>query len=376
LSHSHRKIRRRSLLAGTAAALAFPVLGQPRGAGAPTTVVQIIDTSVAAQDVAKDFLIGSRAAWQDINAHGGLRGTAVQHVTLEVDGADSSVAAALKTALATPDCLVLSGTVSDPAAELVTRQLAAESGAIAHAAPWLQNSAVAVGDATFPIFAGRREQVAHALRSLALVGVQEAGVIYASAREQSLYRDDIGRAAAELKLRLASYAGRGDLEPLGRQLGPQSPALLLFVGGTPELVQFTQGLDHQSRQRFVVALADVNLQTLSQMGAGRATPVIATQPVPMVTAALPIVRAYRDVLGRLFDEPPVALSLAGFIAARYTFEVLQQVKGPLTRASVLAAFRRRQPVDLGGYPIAFDAQRRSAGYVTQGMLTTDGRLVA
>jgi hypothetical protein len=33
-----------------------------------------VDTSQEQQDVAKDFLIGSRAAWQDINLKGGLRG--------------------------------------------------------------------------------------------------------------------------------------------------------------------------------------------------------------------------------------------------------------------------------------------------------------
>ena len=52
----------------------------------------------------------------------------------------------------------------------------------------------------------------------------------------------------------------------------------------------------------------------------------------MVTAALPVVRRYREVLARLFDEPPVALSLAGFIAAHYTFEVLNDIEGALTRA--------------------------------------------
>lgn len=232
-----------------------------------------------------------------------------------------------------------------------------------------------MGEHTFPIFAGRHEQLTHALKSLAMVGVQEAGIVYASAREQALYQTDIGRAAADMKLKMTAYVGRGDLTSLGQRLGPQSPALLLFVGGTPELMQLTEGLDRQSRQRYVIALADVNLQTLSQLAAGRTTPVIATQPVPMVNSPLPIVRQYREVLGRLFDEPPVALSLAGFIAARYTFEVLQQVEGPTTRASVLAAFQRRQPLDLGGYRVSFDQQHRSAGYVTQGMLTTDGRLV-
>ena len=155
----------------------------------------------------------------------------------------------------------------------------------------------------------------------------------------------------------------------------RTPAVLLFVGGTPELAEFTQGLEKQSRQRYIVALADVNLQTMLQMGAARNTPVIATQPVPMVNASLPIVRSYRETLARLFDEPPTPLSLAGFIAARYTYEVLHDVEGPLTRQSALAAFQRRSTLDVGGYRISFNPQRRSGTYVTQTMMTLDGRLI-
>jgi hypothetical protein len=45
-----------------------------------------------------------------------------------------------------------------------------------------------------------------------------------------------------------------------------------------------------------------NLQTLIQMGTARTTPVIVAQPVPVVTASLPVVRAYRETMTRLFDE--------------------------------------------------------------------------
>ena len=76
-----------------------------------------------------------------------------------------------------------------------------------------------------------------------------------------------------------------------------------------------------------------------------------------------------------FDEPPVALSLAGFIAARYTYEVLAGSDGMPSRAGVLAAFQRRRAVDLGGFHVSFDGQRRSASYVTQSMLAADGRVV-
>ena len=95
----------------------------------------------------------------------------------------------------------------------------------------------------------------------------------------------------------------------------------------------------------------------------------------MVNASLPVVRAYRETMTRLFDEPPVSLSLAGFIAARYTFEVLRDMDAVTTRQSVLAAFQRRESLDVGGYRVAFNPQRRSATYVTQSMLTVDGRVI-
>jgi len=374
--------RRRALLgaAALAAPLAswhLPLLAQPGKAatGRPILVAQIVDTSSSQQDVSKDFLIGSRAAWQDINTRGGVRGRPVQHQSIEVDGTPASLRVALAPLLDNPACVVLSGTAGDPVAAQVAAELRQQNAQIAHVAPWLQNSSTEVDERTFPIFAARQEQIGHALRSLSVMGVQELGAVYATPQDHALYRDDLERIASAMKLRLQSFRAGGDLSRLGQQLTPGTPAILLFVGGTPELVQFTQGIEKQQRQRYLVALADVNLQTVMQMGGARSTPVIATQAVPLVNASLPVVRAYRDTMGRLFDEPPVSLSLAGFIAARYTFEVLRDVDGTLTRASALAAFQRREALDVGGYRIAFNPQRRSATYVTQSMLTTDGRVI-
>ena len=92
-------------------------------------------------------------------------------------------------------------------------------------------------------------------------------------------------------------------------------------------------------------------------------------------SSLPVVRAYRDTMARLFDEPPTPLSLAGYIAARYTQDVMAEVDGPLTRASVLQAFQRRASVDVGGFRVTYQQQRRGASYVTQTMLSADGRVI-
>jgi ABC-type branched-subunit amino acid transport system substrate-binding protein len=346
-----------------------------QSSGAPVAIAQIVDVSQAQQDVSRDFLTGSRAAWQDINQRGGLGGRPVQHLTIETDGTPQSLRSSLDAVKNNTSCVAIFGSAGDHAASQIVDMLRMEGSKIAHVAPWLQNSSLEIDENTFPIFAARQEQISFALKSLAVMGVGDLGAIYASTREYDIYNPEIQRITSALQLKLRAFQGRGELRVLGQQLTPSTPAVLLFVGGTPELAAFTQGMEKQSRQRYIVALADVNLQTLLLMGAARVTPVIATQPVPPVNSSVPIVRSYREILGRLFDEPPTALSLAGFLAARYTHRVLGEVDGSMSRASVLAEFQRRSKVDLGGFDVNFNASRRSAGYVTQSMMAMDGRLI-
>lgn len=372
---------RRSMLRGTmglAACVAAPVWAQPgksSGAAHALVVAQIVDSTASQLDVSRDFLIGSRAAWQDINAKGGVNGRPIHHLNLEVDGSPASLRSALDSIKKIPNCVALSGTAGDSAASQLVALLKQDQHDIAHVAPWLQNSALDGDTRTFPIFASRQDQIAQALKSLSIMSVPDLGAVYASEREYTLYHDDVERASAALKIRLKSYKPTGDLSQVGKNLTLDTPRILLFIGGTPELVQFTQGIDKQARQRYIVAMADVNLQTMMQMGAARHTPVMATQVVPMVNSTLPIVRAYRETLARLFDEPPTPQSLAGYIAARYTSEILNTVEGPPTRQSTLLTFQRRQTVDVSGFRVSFNAQGRGGSYVTQSMIAPDGRLV-
>ncbi len=64
--------------------------GQPAWAQGDSSrtvsIAQVVDMSPGQQDVSRDFLTGSRAAWQDTNAHGGIQGKSVQHMVLETDG--------------------------------------------------------------------------------------------------------------------------------------------------------------------------------------------------------------------------------------------------------------------------------------------------
>lgn len=376
----HHPGRRRILqaLASLPVALAAPSWAQPSrsASGARAlTIAQIVDTSTSQIDVTKDFLVGSRTAWQDINARGGLGGTPVRHLVLEVNGTPTSLRSAVDALKAESHCVALFGSAGDQTASQLVGLLARELPDLPHVAPWLQNVETVTSAATFPIFASRQDQIAHAIKSLSVIGINQVGAVYGSTAEYNAYRADLEQIARSLKLSIVAYRGDGDLRDLAQSLTPDSPRVLLFVGGTPELVRFSQGVEKQAAQRYIIAMSDVNLQSIQQMGMSRFTPMIATQVVPMVNASLPVVKAYRNALGRLYDEPPTPLSLAGYIAARYTHEVLQGVDGPVTRTSALQAFARRSAVDLGGFRISPDNRGRGTAYVTQSMVAADGRLV-
>jgi ABC-type branched-subunit amino acid transport system substrate-binding protein len=341
----------------------------------PVTLAQIVDMSTTQQDISKDFLIGSRAAFQEINAQGGINGHKVMHWTIETDGSSQSLRAAWSQVRDNPNCVMLFGSTADPLVNQLNTVLRNEKSALAHVAPWLQSSSPENYAFTFPIFASRGDQITHALKSLSVAGLHNIGVVFASEIERTQNLRDVQNIAKALNLDLQEQVATSNLREAGQKLNTSSATVILFVGGTPELAQFTQGLEKLNQRRYIVALADVNLQTLQQMGSAKTLPIIVTQAVPVVSSALPIAREYRQALAKLFDEPPTPLSLAGYIAARYTIDVLQNINGPLSRTSVLDAFNKRQVTDVGGFRVAFDSNKRSSAYVTQSMLSANGRVI-
>lgn len=371
----HGALGAATLALGASSSSAQAQGGKLSGTGRTITLAQIADMSAAQIDVSKDFLVGARAAWADINARGGLRGLPVQHLVLEVDGSHASLGRTIDSLRTLPQCVLAFGTVGHIAAAQSAELLHKELPELAHVAPWLQSTDNDVPQTSFPIFAGRREQIQHALKSLTNMGIAQVGVVFATAADRSASLPGLERMGQSLALQLVMLPLQTDLQRLGESLDARSPRIILFIGGTPELMALAQGMGKQALQRYIIALADVNVQTLQQSGLSRHVAVITTQVVPLVNAQTPVVRLYRDTMARLYDEPPSPQSLAGFIAARYTYETLRQIEGPIHRASVLAALQQRKTLDVGGFQISAGAQQRSGSFVTQSMLASDGRFI-
>ncbi|MES2609875.1 MAG: ABC transporter substrate-binding protein [Pseudomonadota bacterium] len=344
----------------------------------PMAIAQVVDMSAGQQDVSRDFMAGSKVAWQNLNARGGIRGRKIQHLVMEVDGTPDSVKDAWNAIISNGRCIAISGSVGNGLSEQLCalQKSAGISRSLPIIAPWMHNPAEKGNpEGLFDIFAGHRQQIEFAVRSLAVMGVPREVTVFAAPLYEQQSRSSVERAALATKISV-NYVPASTFSTNGYKYQTEVP-VVLFLGDTLQLHEFIQQLAMPTgRKCYVIALADVNLQVLAQMSKiPRQISVVATQVVPPVTSGTPVAREYREALGRLFDEEPTPQGLAGFIAARFTENALARVSQPVSRSSLFAALKKKEDSDLGGFNVIFDKAVRISQYVTQTVIARDGRVL-
>ncbi len=367
--------RRRILLgagaAGFASSLSVPALAQAQRR--EWSFSQLVDASPGQQDVSKDFVVGVRAAIAEVNKRGGVRGRTVQHSLIETDGSAASVKAGLLQARGSSQTMGLFGTVGDRAASIVTEELSANTGQdLCQCAPWLM-AAPPGGVSTFSLFATRTEQIAYAVNSLSVIGVRQAAAIYADREEARAHSKDVQAAAAALQVSVREYVRVGEWSEVAARVRQEPAPMLLFVGGTPELIGFAKQLGDQPRQRFLIGLADVNLQVVQQLGVPKGLTTVATQVVPSVSSQIGVVRKFRQALARFFDEAPSAQSLSGYISARTALDVVSGAEGPPSREAFFSTQSKRTGVEFDGLALLRHSNDKRKPFVTLSMLSAEGR---
>ncbi|RZT98043.1 ABC transporter substrate-binding protein [Rivibacter subsaxonicus] len=378
-------LRRRDWLAGLGglplgagllgAAASSPAQAQPR-TSRPLRVAQLLDVSTEQQELSRDYSTGLRIAVAELNRGG----RPWQLISIECDGSKPSLDAAVQRLREDGSIAMLIGTAGERLALESAAALRRDGVAIAQVGPWASDTRAEDDPAVLPLFASREDQLRRAMQDLGSMGVLDIGVVYSSARERQALAPGVELLGTRLKLRTRSFVAPAgaDFAAWGAKIAGDSPVVMLFLGGSPELARLTQGIASAGRQRYVVSLADVDLPTLMQLSPARSVPLILTQVVPNPqTSVHPAVRSYRALLKELYEEAPSHLSLAGYLAGRYAAQVVGRFDAaPPSRAELLAAFQRRPGADVGGFQVSFaNEARRGSSFVSQTMLTADGRLL-
>ena len=380
---SQKFLERRRLLQATAAGAACAVAGAPtfafaqsRGAdNAGPRVTQLLDMSPDQQEFSRDYATGIRLAFAELRK---ANAAAPQLSTVETDGTGGSARNAIQLIKNDPTQVALLGTVGEALALSTLKEAAAARLDIAHVAPWLADSQFDRDPNVFSLFASREDQIRYVLKNLAEMGVSEFGIVYPNPARADALRASTEAIGGRLKIKLRTLTIPAGQDPAtyAAQLRPDAPFFLVFMGAGIELAQFTQGLSRRGMQRYVVCLADVDTNTFLQLNPGKSIPIIFTQVVPNPRSSkVPVVRAYRDALQRLFDEAPTPVSLAGYLAGRYAAQVIASTGANPSRAKVLAEFQRRRSVDVDGWRIEYADGGRASSFVSQTLLNTQGAFV-
>jgi len=343
--------------------------------GAAVRVTQLLDMSPDQQQLSRDYATGIRLAFAESRKASGL---SVQLITVETDGTAAAARSAIQAIKDDPTQVALLGATGEGLALATLREVSQAHLDIANVAPWLSDSQFDGDPRLFGLFASREEQIRHVLNSLASMGVPELGVIYSSPRQAETMRQGTAAVTSHLKIRAREFtvpAGQ-DMARFASTLPADAPVFLLFMGGAIELALFTRGLGKSGMLRYVVCLSDVDANTFVQLNPGKSVPIIFTQVVPNPQSSkIPVVRAYRDALARLFDEEPTPVSLAGYLAGRYAANTLLAAGPNPSRARVLAEFQRRKPMEIDGWRLEFVEKGRASNFVGQTLLSVNGGFV-
>jgi hypothetical protein len=370
--------RRAWIQAGLAmAALPAAAWSQTVSAGRSTLrMVQLLDMSPQQQELSRDYSTGVRLAWAtEWRQAKGLAKVSLE--TVNTDGSEASVAAALAKLSEDSSAIALIGTVGDRLSVLVQNELGRRRLKIAQIAPWMADSRHEAELGVNCLFASRSNQLQQALTAMRGMGANDLCVIYGSTEEQTLYDPQVAAIAQAQKLRLSRLTG--DIYTSATTLAGRIPAtstMVLCLATSAELALLTQAMSARKDRRFVLALGDVDSPSLMQLAPGKGVPVILTQVVPNpMRSKLAVVAAYRARLEQLFEEAPSTISLAGYIAGLYAAALAREVGVGLGREAMLAQAGKRTPQDIGGWRVDFREDHRGSRFVNHTLLSPSGEIV-
>jgi hypothetical protein len=362
----------------SATALTWPVAGRSQPvitAQAPRSravLLQCIDTSSDQQEITRDFSSGVRLGI----GSGSSRAFDLQEFPM--DGSSASMNQLVSRLRTDTSIMGLLGTCGERLALRCTETMRSAGLRIAHIGPWIADDRFDNEPGLLKLFASRQAQIRYAISKLESVGVREIGLVYSSAATKQQVQSDVQSAMRRINVQHQEFvAPAGNIEQLVASLPSNAPAAFLFIGGTIELARFIGALTDRKLQRYVVALGETDLATLTELGVTRSVPVVLTQVVPNPQSHSPVIRQYRAALGSLYEESPTPLSFAGYLVGRYARGVMASLGSVSnTRSALFERTRSKPEMDLGGYSIRFEAtSNRGSRFVTQTLIGRDGRLI-
>ncbi len=334
-----------------------------------------------------EFLKGSKAYFDAINAKGGINGNKIVMVTGDDGGEKGSesekTVSEFKRILEQAKPVAFVNASGTPNMEALLKDGAVTQAGVAVVGPFsLSNKLRTQGTPNmFFIRTGSLEESQRMVKQAAAVGITKTSLIYfdnAFGNElHSLIGTQLKNHPAIKVQSIMLDAKTTEMDAVAKSaLNDGAQMIMLLVPGRLSSAIIKSYRDQGGGALIIAASATSADQVVKEIGAVKAIGVGVMQVVPLAHRKdVPIVREYQAAMAAAHGEVrPTAFSLEGYVNAKVLVEGIRRTK-VITPANVTASLRRLKGFDLGGMTVDLTEPTKSGlKFVDIGIITRDGNL--
>jgi len=362
--------RRRALTlaCATAAGLGWPALGlaakKPSGEGV-VRLGQSTALTGANGAVGRQFRDAALGWFNVVNSQGGAGGHRIDLVTLDDGGVVERATTNAKLLTSTHAAAGFFG-FAGPGANREGMQVALAEG-VPFIAPVSGMDVLRQRENAnvFLLRAGHRDEIRQIIRHTSSTGITRVALLFEYESAGWEIRDSFAQAAEAAKLASSISAsvsrGSADVGPAVAVLVAAGPQAIILAANPSASAVFVRAARKAGFGGSFYTVSTVGGQVLLDQLGPLAVGISVAQVVPFPWGGGTAIS--REFLGFCADNKitPDFASMEGYMAARWLTEALKRAKPrEVSPAAIAAALERMPAVNLGGFPLAFSSDTRSA----------------
>lgn len=369
-------------LAAAAAALG---LAAAPPAQADLVVGQVAPLSGGLASTGHQMVVGTRVAFDEANAEGGVRGQRIRAVVVDDGYQVEQTLALTRKLVADPQVLALVGFAGTAnCAALLKENVLAQAG-IALVAPYTGGEPLRTpwNPWIFHVRAGYADEAEHMVDQLVTQGDDRVAVLYQDDAFGQAGLAGVEAALARRRLKVAAAApyqrNTIEVEPAVRRILDAHAQAVILVGVNKPAAAFVRQYREAGGggQLFSISVVDpAELVRFGGQDAVRGVAISQVVPYPY-RPLLPVVRAFQRAMQRFApDEPINYTNFEEYLGGRVLVEALRRAGPSPDRAAVAKALESLHPYDLGGFLVDFGPGRRvGSRFVEVTVIGAGGRLL-
>lgn len=357
-----------TLACATAAGMSWPALAlaarKPSGDGV-IRLGQSTSLTGANGAVGRQFRDAARGWFNLVNSQGGAGGYRLELVTLDDGGVVERATTNAKLLTSTHAATGFFG-FAGPGANREGMQAALNEG-VPFIAPVSGMDVLRQRENAnvFLLRAGHRDEIRQIIRHTSSTGITRVGLLFEYESAGWEIRDSFAQAADAARLAGSPSAsvsrGSADVGPAVAVLVAGNPQAIILAANPSASAAFVRAARKAGFGGSFYTVSTVGGQVLLDELGPLAVGISVAQVVPFPWGGgTAISREFLAFCGDIRLTPDFA-SMEGYVAARWLTEALKRAKPPeASPAALSAALEKMPPFNLGGFPLAFSADTRSA----------------